>query len=159
MNMPWFNLRGPTLDFDQLQRRDQLTPPAAVDATPLCEQRLVVLDAVDPDRVRIVAISPTEDGFWMITDGGGLQQYVVDYGLCPKPSIVEGQRFLILQAVGDRLLLAHTGVSAQPPASRRGIAEIRPGQSCGHRAHAFLAITARAGFDTRQRLQPLGRQA
>ncbi len=44
MNMPWFNLRGPTLDLDQLQRRDQLTPPAAVDATPLCEQRLVVLD-------------------------------------------------------------------------------------------------------------------
>lgn len=44
MNMPWFNLRGPALDFDQLQRRNSLPQPAAVGTCPLREQRLVVLD-------------------------------------------------------------------------------------------------------------------
>lgn len=44
MNMPWFNLRGPALDLDQLQRRDQLPAPAARQTRPLSEQRLVVLD-------------------------------------------------------------------------------------------------------------------
>lgn len=44
MNMPWFNLRGPVLDVDQLQRRDQLRTPAVPATCPLNEQRLVVLD-------------------------------------------------------------------------------------------------------------------
>lgn len=44
MNMPWFNLRGPVLDLDQLQRRDQLPAPAAPAPCPLNQQRLVVLD-------------------------------------------------------------------------------------------------------------------
>lgn len=44
MNMPWFRLRGPALDLDQLERRDQLPPPAALGTVPLREQRLVVLD-------------------------------------------------------------------------------------------------------------------
>ena len=44
MNMPWFKLRGPILTFEQLQRRDRLPAPAALDACPLPEQRMVVLD-------------------------------------------------------------------------------------------------------------------
>ena len=44
MNMPWFRLRGPALDLDQLERRDQLPPPAALGSVPLRKQRLVVLD-------------------------------------------------------------------------------------------------------------------
>lgn len=44
MNMPWFKLRGPVLDLDQLHRRDQLPAPAAAATCPLNEQRLVVLD-------------------------------------------------------------------------------------------------------------------
>jgi DNA polymerase-3 subunit epsilon len=44
MNMPWFRRRGPLLDLPQLQRRDQLCPPAALDGRLLQEQRMVVLD-------------------------------------------------------------------------------------------------------------------
>lgn len=44
MNMPWFKRRGPILGLEQLQRRDQLPTPAALDTCPLQEQRMVVLD-------------------------------------------------------------------------------------------------------------------
>jgi DNA polymerase-3 subunit epsilon len=44
MNMPWFKRRGPILSLEQLQRRDQLRPPAALDLSPLQTQRMVVLD-------------------------------------------------------------------------------------------------------------------
>ena len=44
MNMPWFKLRGPILELEQLQRRDQLHPPAALDHCALQDQRMVVLD-------------------------------------------------------------------------------------------------------------------
>lgn len=44
MNMPWFKLRGPALDLEQLQRRDRLPTPAALGTCPLLEQRIVVLD-------------------------------------------------------------------------------------------------------------------
>ncbi len=44
MNMPWFRRRGPLLDLPQLQRRDQLCVPAALDGRRLEEQRMVVLD-------------------------------------------------------------------------------------------------------------------
>lgn len=44
MNMPWFKTRGPILDLDQLQRRDQLPTSTTLGTCPLQEQRLVVLD-------------------------------------------------------------------------------------------------------------------
>lgn len=44
MNMAWFKTRGPLLDLDQIQRRDQLQAPAPLDDRPLEQQRLVVLD-------------------------------------------------------------------------------------------------------------------
>ncbi len=44
MNMPWFKMRGPLLDIEQLQRRDRLPMPAALGSCPLNETRLVVLD-------------------------------------------------------------------------------------------------------------------
>lgn len=44
MNMPWFKMRGPLLDLEQLQRRDQLPAPAVPASCPLDETRLVVLD-------------------------------------------------------------------------------------------------------------------
>lgn len=44
MNMPWFNLRGPMLELEQLQRRDQLNSPGALDACSLQSQRMVVVD-------------------------------------------------------------------------------------------------------------------
>ncbi|MEK0361206.1 3'-5' exonuclease [Pseudomonas sp. CBC3] len=44
MNMPWFNMRGPVLDLEQLQRRDRLPVPATPATCPLSETRLVVLD-------------------------------------------------------------------------------------------------------------------
>lgn len=44
MNMPWFKMRGPLLDLEQLQRRDRLPAPAVPASCPLDETRLVVLD-------------------------------------------------------------------------------------------------------------------
>ena len=44
MNMPWFRRRGPLLSLEQLQRREQLLAPAALDQCPLQAQRMVVLD-------------------------------------------------------------------------------------------------------------------
>jgi hypothetical protein len=62
------------------------------------------LDADDPSRVSILDLVATADGFWMSTDSGGLQQYVVDFGLCPKLEALEDQRFYALTLVGDWLL-------------------------------------------------------
>jgi len=44
MNMPWFKMRGPLLDLEQLQRRDRLPAPAAPATCSINETRLVVLD-------------------------------------------------------------------------------------------------------------------
>ena len=44
MNMAWFKSRGPSLDLEQIQRRDSLPAPAPLSSCPLDEQRVVVLD-------------------------------------------------------------------------------------------------------------------
>ncbi|QGW21714.1 3'-5' exonuclease [Stutzerimonas degradans] len=44
MKMTWFHPRGPKLTLDQQQRLAKLKRPAALDGTPLREQRMVVLD-------------------------------------------------------------------------------------------------------------------
>lgn len=62
------------------------------------------LDAEDPSRVAILDLLATSDGFWMSTDSGGLQQYVSDFGLCPKVEALEDQRFMALTMVGEWLL-------------------------------------------------------
>lgn len=62
------------------------------------------LDAEDPSRVTILDLAATADGFWMSTDSGGLQQYVVDFGLCPKVEGLGDQRFMALSVVGEWLL-------------------------------------------------------
>lgn len=62
------------------------------------------LDAEDPSRVSILDLVDTPDGFWMSTDSGGLQQYVIDFGLCPKIPALEDQRFMALSIVGEWLL-------------------------------------------------------
>lgn len=70
MNMPWFKLRGPVLDLEQLQRRDQLLPPAALDLCTLQDQRMVVLDletsGLDMRRDIVLSIGA------VVIEGGGI---------------------------------------------------------------------------------------
>lgn len=69
MNMRWFKIRGPALELDQLQRRDQLPTSAALGTCPLQEQRLVVLDLETSglDLRRDIVLSL---GAVVIEDGG-----------------------------------------------------------------------------------------
>lgn len=70
MNMPWFKLRGPLLDLDQLQRRDQLRQPAALDACALQNQRMVVVDletsGLDMRKDVVLSIGA------VVIEGGGI---------------------------------------------------------------------------------------
>jgi DNA polymerase-3 subunit epsilon len=71
MNMPWFKRRGPILELEQLQRRDKLVPPAALDLCPLDVQRMVVLDletsGLDMRRDIVLSIGA------VVIERGGIQ--------------------------------------------------------------------------------------
>lgn len=71
MNMPWFKRRGPILGLEQLQRRDRLVPPAALDLCPLDVQRMVVLDletsGLDMRRDIVLSIGA------VVIERGGIQ--------------------------------------------------------------------------------------
>ncbi|WP_417792334.1 PolC-type DNA polymerase III [Stutzerimonas xanthomarina] len=71
MNMPWFKHRGPTLELQQLQRRDQLAAPTALGLCPLQTQRMVVLDletsGLDMRRDIVLSIGA------VVIDQGGIQ--------------------------------------------------------------------------------------
>ncbi|WP_313054614.1 3'-5' exonuclease [Pseudomonas lopnurensis] len=70
MNMAWFKSRGPSLELEQLQRRDQLLAPAPLNACPLAEQRMVVLDletsGLDTRRDVVLSIGA------VVIDHGGI---------------------------------------------------------------------------------------
>lgn len=71
MNMAWFKkTRSPLLNLDQIQRLDQLLPPASLDERPLDQQRLVVLDletsGLDTRRDIVLSIGA------VVIDRGGI---------------------------------------------------------------------------------------